>query len=76
MGYADALSALGSVKIDAARSQTGSIVPGSQIQASLDGFHALSGVDTTSQTPFIDYLGEDMEKIKVGVGFDTHPGRL
>lgn len=58
VGYADALSALGSVKIDAQTSEDGSIVPGSQIQASLDGFRAQSGLDTTSQTPFIDYLGD------------------
>ncbi len=63
VGYADALSALGSVKIEAAKSETGSIVPGSQIQASLDGFHASSGLDTTSQTPFIDYMGQDDKPI-------------
>ncbi len=63
VGYADALSALGSVKIEAAKSETGSIVPGSQIQASLDGFHASSGLDTTSQTPFIDYLGQDNQPV-------------
>ncbi len=63
VGYADALSALGSVKIEAAKSQTGSIVPGSQIQASLDGFRASSGIDTTSQTPFIDYLGNDSKPV-------------
>ena len=63
VGYADALSALGSVKIEAATSETGSIVPGSQIQASLDGFRASSGLDTTSQTPFIEYLGQDNKPV-------------
>ncbi len=59
IGYSDALSALGNVKIDAQTTETGAILPGAEIQARLDGFTAASGLDTTVQASFIDYLGAD-----------------
>lgn len=57
--YQDALAALGSVAIQAETSEAGTIVPGTEIRASLDGYKAVSGMDTVVQSPFIDYLGED-----------------
>jgi len=59
VGYVDALSALGDVTIEAETSEGGTILPGAEITARLDGFDAVSGLDTTTQTPFIDYLGTD-----------------
>jgi hypothetical protein len=59
VGYAQALSALGDVRIESDVAEGGTIPPGAEIQARLDGFGAASGFDTTNQTPFIDYFGED-----------------
>lgn len=59
LGYGDALSGLGNVTINAERSATGSVQPGTPILASLDGLDALPGLDTMSNTPFVDYLGSD-----------------
>ncbi|NWG15360.1 MAG: hypothetical protein HXY41_01875 [Chloroflexi bacterium] len=56
--YQDALAALGSVSVQAETSETGTVIPGSEIRASLDGYKAVSGMDTVIQSPFIDYLGE------------------
>ncbi len=59
VGYAEALAALGNVVIEAEQTEGGTILPGTPIRASLDGFKAVSGLDTTVSAPFIDYLGED-----------------
>ena len=59
IGYNEALSALGNVRIEAAASEGETIPPGSEISISLDGFAALPGVDQTAQTPFVDYLTDD-----------------
>lgn len=58
IGYQDALAALGNVTVEATQSETGSIEPGSEIRASLNGFQAVSGTDTVVQSPFIDFMGD------------------
>lgn len=56
IGYNEALAGLGDVVIEAETSETGSIVPGTEIRASLDGMRAASGVDTLINAPFVEYL--------------------
>jgi spore germination protein YaaH len=63
VGYSEALSALGDVKLGTQVTQGGTIPPGSEISARLDGFSAVSGLDTTIETPFIDYLDADGKAI-------------
>jgi hypothetical protein len=58
VGYDEALSALGDVEIDAETSETGAVEPGTEIQASLDGFEAVPGVQQEAQTPYIEYQDE------------------
>lgn len=58
IGYDDALSALGNVQIDVQESEAGTVEPGSEIRISLDGFDAIPGVDTSVQSPFIEYLND------------------
>jgi hypothetical protein len=59
IGYNDGLAALGDVKIEAQTTEAGTIPPGTEIQAKLNGFQAQAGTDTTIQSPFVDYLGQD-----------------
>jgi spore germination protein YaaH len=59
IGYSAALAALGDVRLEADVSEGQTIPPGSEIRISLDGLEALPGVDTTVQTPFIEYLRAD-----------------
>lgn len=59
VGYTEALSPLGNVDLDVALSQGGTVEPGSPIRIELDGLDALPGVDTTIQSPFINYLSDD-----------------
>ena len=56
IGYSAALSALGDVTVEADTTEAGTILPGSEIQAQLDGYAASSGVDTAMNAPFIDYM--------------------
>ncbi len=56
IGYKAALAALGDVRLDTQTTEAGTIPPGTEIQARLDGFTAASGLDTTVQTPFVDYF--------------------
>jgi hypothetical protein len=56
IGYAQALSALGDVSIDAQTTTDGTVLPGSVFQARLDGFAALPGIDTATGQPFLDYV--------------------
>lgn len=57
VGYDEALTGLGNVVIDASqRSETGSIEPGTEIRASLDGREALAGIETVVSAPYLDYL--------------------
>lgn len=57
IGYDQALSALGDVQVDAEKTESGTVNPGIQVQAQLDGFRAVSGVEANSQT-YLDYLDE------------------
>ncbi|GAB1422339.1 hypothetical protein MASR2M15_25680 [Anaerolineales bacterium] len=59
IGFNEAIAGLGDVVVDAERSETGSIVPGTEITASLDGLDAVSGFDTRISAPFIEYLNPD-----------------
>jgi spore germination protein YaaH len=63
IGYDEALSALGNVKVISQTTPGGTIPPGSEIQAQLDGTQAVSGFDTRIQSPFIDYQADDGSKI-------------
>jgi hypothetical protein len=62
IGYQEALSALGSVKVEADKSETGTINPGAPVRAKLDGFKAVSGADTVIKSPFLDYENADGSK--------------
>lgn len=59
IGYDEAIAGMGNVVVDAIESETGSIVPGSEIRASLDGLDAIAGVDTILNAPFLDYIDEN-----------------
>ena len=63
VAYQDALAGLGNVTIDAQTSEGGTIIPGAEITAKLDGVSAVSGTDTVVQSPFIDYLGQDKNPV-------------
>jgi hypothetical protein len=59
IGYDQALSALGDVRVDAERTAAGTIFPGAPITAALDGFRARQGTDDLTGLPFIDYHNAD-----------------
>lgn len=60
IGYDEALSALGDVRIDADITSGGTIPPGSVFQARLDGgYTAEAGRDDDIDQPYIDYLNAD-----------------
>jgi len=60
IGYDEAIAGMGNVVVEATDvSETGSIEPGSEIRASLDGLSAVAGVDTILNAPFLDYIAED-----------------
>ncbi|MBZ0301297.1 MAG: hypothetical protein K8J31_16240, partial [Anaerolineae bacterium] len=59
IGYADALAGLGNVAIEAETTEAGTILPGTEIRASLDGFRAVSELDPEAQTPYIEYHDEN-----------------
>jgi spore germination protein YaaH len=60
IGYDEALAGMGNVVVETEKlSNTGSIEPGSEIRASLDGLDAIAGVDTILNAPFLDYMDED-----------------
>ena len=58
IGYDEALSALGDVEVEAETTETGTIEPGTEIEASLDGFEAAPGVQDETRTPYIEYQDE------------------
>ncbi|MCA9893179.1 MAG: hypothetical protein KC615_09355, partial [Anaerolineae bacterium] len=60
IGYDEGLAGMGNVVVEAPDvSETGSIEPGSEIRAYLDGMQANAGVDTIINAPYIDYLNRD-----------------
>jgi len=63
VGYAEALSALGDVTINVQTTEAGTILPGSAIEARLDGYRAVSGLDTQIQTAFVDYRDDSDNSI-------------
>jgi spore germination protein YaaH len=58
VGYDEALSGLGNVQVSAAQTEAGTILPGTEILASLDGFGSQAGMQTDIQTPYIEYRDE------------------
>jgi hypothetical protein len=59
VGYDEALAAVGDVDLGVQTTGAESVLPGSEIVLSLDGFDALPGVDTSIQSPYIEYLADD-----------------
>jgi spore germination protein YaaH len=60
IGYDEAIAGMGNVVVVAESvSETGSIEPGSEIRASLDGLDAIAGVDLILNAPFLDYMDEN-----------------
>ena len=60
IGYDEAIAGMGNVVVEATDvSETGSIEPGSEIRAYLDGLDAIAGVDTILNAPFLDYIDEN-----------------
>ena len=60
IGYDEAIASLGNVAIDAPFSETGSVPPGAELRASLDGLDAVSGINSEINTPYMEFLGDDM----------------
>lgn len=64
IGYDQAIAGLGDVALVAERvSETGSIEPGAEIRASLDGFEAFAGFDAALKSPFLDYSGDKGDRL-------------
>lgn len=59
IGYDESLAGLGDVVVEADTTEAGTLNPGSEIRAYLDGRDAIAGVDTRTNAPFIDYLDND-----------------
>lgn len=58
--YDEALAGMGNVVYEAATvSETGSIEPGTEVRAYLDGMTTIDGVDTRINAPFVEYLNSD-----------------
>jgi hypothetical protein len=55
VGYDEALSSLGDVQVDAELTDAGTILPGTVIEARLDGFVGVPGVINGTSLSFIDY---------------------
>jgi len=59
IGYDEALSGMGDVSVSAPEvSETGSIEPGTEIRAELDGLPVQAGIETAINAPFIDYIND------------------
>jgi hypothetical protein len=60
IGYDESLAGLGNVQVEASNvSETGSIEPGSEVRAYLDGLEAEAGIDTAINAPFLVYKNDD-----------------
>ncbi|MDX2076163.1 MAG: hypothetical protein SFZ02_07015 [bacterium] len=57
ISYDEALVLLGDVEVE--NLDNGVIAPGEELRITLSGADALLGVDTTVQTPFVDYLADN-----------------
>jgi spore germination protein YaaH len=55
IGYAEALAGLGNVAVEVETTEAGTILPGTELVARLDGFVPVSELDSQAQTPFIEY---------------------
>jgi hypothetical protein len=59
IGYDEGLAGLGDVQVEAdSVSETGTVRPGSQVRAYLDGRDAISGVDTRINAPYLEYIDD------------------
>lgn len=63
VGFAEALAGLGDVAIEADTTEAGTILPGSEIRAQLDGFQATAGRAPEIQTSFVEYSNESSDII-------------
>ncbi len=67
IGYDEAIAGMGNVVVETNTvSETGSIEPGSEVRASLDGLSAIAGIDTILKAPFLDYVddaGNDLARM-------------
>lgn len=64
IGYDEAIAGMGNVVVEASDvSETGSVEPGTEIRASLDGLEAVAGVDTILNAPFLDYMDDSGNKL-------------
>ncbi len=56
IGYDQALSALGDVKIEANTTEAGTVNPGDVVQARLDGYQVQMGAQPNTLQPYLDYM--------------------
>ncbi|MBZ0293377.1 MAG: hypothetical protein K8L99_12490, partial [Anaerolineae bacterium] len=63
VGFAEALAGLGDVAIEADTTEAGTILPGSEIRAQLDGFQAVAGRAPEIQTSFVEYRNESSDTV-------------
>jgi hypothetical protein len=59
IGYAEALSALGDVIVEADTTDAGTVNPGQLFRASLDGFQPQAGSDEATGQPYLDYVNQN-----------------
>jgi spore germination protein YaaH len=74
IGYDEALAGLGDVSVEAEQTEAGTVLPGSEITAALDGFKAVSGVEESIQSPYVEYT--DASGTPVGRMWLTTPQAL
>ena len=59
IGFAEALAGLGDVEIDVETTEAGTILPGAQIEARLDGLKAVSQTEASIMVPIIEYRDDN-----------------
>jgi hypothetical protein len=63
VGYAEALAGLGDVTIEADTTEAGTVLPGSEIRAGLDGLRAVAGREAPIFTSYVEYLNDNDEPV-------------
>ncbi len=56
ISYDQALSALGDVSVEASKTEAGTVDPGSEVTARLDGYQAVAGAEPNTNQPYLDYV--------------------
>lgn len=59
IGYAEALAGLGDVEIDVETTEAGTILPGTELRAQLNGLAATAATEASLMAPIIEYRNED-----------------